>query len=180
MEALYGFDPMKTVRPEEFATPYSATSIISIANIDDNQTRCSLSILLEFTGTRIHASVGEQLIKKFDDKLREGDAIVLQLFKVYDATASVTTLMEVVSAHLKIKPSLPQIEDPKTVNDIEPYTVKIHSFFKWMKYVGDKIMGGRKKEESEESMKLTVEQKEIKEGILKWETVIARITITMV
>ena len=49
-----------------------------------------------------------------------------------------------------------------------------------MKYVGDKIMGGRKKEESEESMKLTVEQKEIKEGILKWETVIARITITMV
>lgn len=41
-------------------------------------------------------------------------------------------------------------------------------------------MGGRKKEESEESMKLTVEQKEIKEGILKWETVIARITITMV
>ena len=38
--------------------------------------------------------------------------------------ASVTTLMEVVSAHLKIKPSLPQIEDPKTVNDIEPYTVK--------------------------------------------------------
>ncbi|WZZ60841.1 hypothetical protein YC2023_060948 [Brassica napus] len=33
-------------------------------------------------GTRIHASVGEQLIKKFDDKLCEGDAIVVQLFKV--------------------------------------------------------------------------------------------------
>ncbi|WZZ16324.1 hypothetical protein YC2023_109413 [Brassica napus] len=31
---------------------------------------------------RIHASVGEQLIKKFDDKLRERDAIVVQLFKV--------------------------------------------------------------------------------------------------
>ncbi|KAH0942025.1 hypothetical protein HID58_001662 [Brassica napus] len=27
------------VRPKEFATPYSATSIISIANINDNQTR---------------------------------------------------------------------------------------------------------------------------------------------
>ncbi|KAH0910579.1 hypothetical protein HID58_033900 [Brassica napus] len=49
MEVLYGFDPMKTVRPDEFASPYSATSIISIANIDDNQTRCSLSILTEFT-----------------------------------------------------------------------------------------------------------------------------------
>ncbi|CAF2162263.1 unnamed protein product [Brassica napus] len=42
-------------------------------------------------GTRIHASVGEQLIKKFDDKLREGDAIVLQLFKVYDATGEYRT-----------------------------------------------------------------------------------------
>ena len=41
--------------------------------------------------TRIHASVGEQLIKKFDDKLREGDAIVLQLFKVYDATGEYRT-----------------------------------------------------------------------------------------
>ncbi|WZY77434.1 hypothetical protein YC2023_023818 [Brassica napus] len=38
MEVLYGFDPMKTVRPDEFGSPYSATSIISIANIDDNQT----------------------------------------------------------------------------------------------------------------------------------------------
>ncbi|CAN7056493.1 unnamed protein product [Brassica oleracea var. botrytis] len=43
-------------------------------------------VVVDKEGTRIHASVGEQLIKKFDDKLREGDAIVLQLFKVYDAT----------------------------------------------------------------------------------------------
>ncbi|KAG5384010.1 hypothetical protein IGI04_035480 [Brassica rapa subsp. trilocularis] len=170
MEVLYGFDPMKTVRQDEFASPYSATSIISIANIDDNQTRqlprpemCYADCLLmeqeettniykklafDFTltrtmamvrakknivsyvkelklrkdtsrievrivrlwrnynkesgntiemvvvdkeGTRIHASVGEQLIKKFDDKLREGDAIVLQLFKVYDATGEYRT-----------------------------------------------------------------------------------------
>ena len=28
-------------------------------------------------GTRIHASVGEQLIKKYEDKLHEGDAIVV-------------------------------------------------------------------------------------------------------
>ena len=36
-------------------------------------------------GIRIHASVGEQLIKKYDEKLHKGDAIVVQLFKVYDA-----------------------------------------------------------------------------------------------
>jgi len=42
-------------------------------------------------GTRIHASVGEQLIKKFDDKLRERDAIVVQLFKVYDAIGEYST-----------------------------------------------------------------------------------------
>ncbi|CAN7046817.1 unnamed protein product [Brassica oleracea var. botrytis] len=42
-------------------------------------------VFVDKEGTRIHASVGEQLIKKFDDKLREGDAIVVQLFKVYDA-----------------------------------------------------------------------------------------------
>jgi len=42
-------------------------------------------------------------------------------------------------------------------------------------------MGGRKKEENEETMTLTAEQqKEIKEGILKWETIITRITNTMV
>ncbi|CAF2044182.1 unnamed protein product, partial [Brassica napus] len=43
-------------------------------------------VVVDKEGTRIHASVDEQLIKNFDDKLREGDAIVLQLFKVYDAT----------------------------------------------------------------------------------------------
>ncbi|CAN6884111.1 unnamed protein product [Brassica oleracea] len=42
-------------------------------------------VFVDKEGTRIHASVGEQLIKKFDDKLCEGDAIVVQLFKVYDA-----------------------------------------------------------------------------------------------
>uniref|UniRef100_A0A0D2ZSU0 Replication protein A 70 kDa DNA-binding subunit B/D first OB fold domain-containing protein n=1 Tax=Brassica oleracea var. oleracea TaxID=109376 RepID=A0A0D2ZSU0_BRAOL len=41
-------------------------------------------VFVDKEGTRIHASVGEQLIKKIDDKLREGDAIVVQFFKVYD------------------------------------------------------------------------------------------------
>ncbi|KAG5400475.1 hypothetical protein IGI04_015082 [Brassica rapa subsp. trilocularis] len=137
MEVLYGFDPMKTVRPDEFASPYSATSIISIANIDasfyfnrgvvcrysqnlrsnknngngasqknivfyvrelkpcKDTSRIEVRIVrlwrnynkesgntiemmvVDKEGTRINASVGEQLIKKFDDKLREGDAIVL-------------------------------------------------------------------------------------------------------
>ncbi|CAN6894443.1 unnamed protein product [Brassica oleracea] len=48
-------------------------------------------VVVDKEGTRIHASVGEQLVKKFDDKLREGDAIVLQLFKVYDATGEYRT-----------------------------------------------------------------------------------------
>ncbi|CDY24890.1 BnaA03g59940D [Brassica napus] len=48
-------------------------------------------VVVDKEGTRIHASVGEQLIKKFDDKLREGEAIVLQLFKVYDATGEYRT-----------------------------------------------------------------------------------------
>nr|VDC89656.1 unnamed protein product [Brassica rapa] len=48
-------------------------------------------VVVDKEGTRIHASVGEQLIKKFDEKLREGDAIVLQLFKVYDATGEYRT-----------------------------------------------------------------------------------------
>nr|VDD46455.1 unnamed protein product [Brassica oleracea] len=48
-------------------------------------------VVVDKEGTRIHASVGEQLIKKFDDKLRKGDAIVLQLFKVYDATGEYRT-----------------------------------------------------------------------------------------
>ncbi|RID75773.1 hypothetical protein BRARA_B02801, partial [Brassica rapa] len=48
-------------------------------------------VVVDKEGTRIHASVGEQLIKKFDDKLREGDTIVLQLFKVYDATGEYRT-----------------------------------------------------------------------------------------
>ncbi|KAG5414887.1 hypothetical protein IGI04_002454 [Brassica rapa subsp. trilocularis] len=39
-------------------------------------------VVVDKEGTRIHASVGEPLIKNFDDKLREGEAIVLQLFKV--------------------------------------------------------------------------------------------------
>ena len=49
----------------------------------------------------------------------------VQLLLCFTCLLASVTLMEVVSAHLiKIKPSLPQIEDPKTVNVIEPYTVK--------------------------------------------------------
>ncbi|CAH8359641.1 unnamed protein product [Eruca vesicaria subsp. sativa] len=45
--------------------------------------RKGFSLYLRYT-KRIHASVGEQLIKKYEHKLHEGDAIVLQLFKVYN------------------------------------------------------------------------------------------------
>ncbi|KAL0798747.1 hypothetical protein Bca101_053922 [Brassica carinata] len=166
------------------------------------------------------------------------------------------TLFDVASAFLKLKPSLPQIEDPKTVGDVEGYTVKvvmvfvgdlekecpktskfkmffdklrgfakyvcpikifgkkddddmkakeagilktIASFaigrikseiqeekqeaietFKFMKSLAGRILGGRKKEEKETTT-LTPEQlKEIKDGILKWQTVIVKITNTMV
>ncbi|CAF2098081.1 unnamed protein product [Brassica napus] len=50
-------------------------------------------VVVDKEGTRIHVSVGEQLIKKFDDKLGEGDAIVLQWFKVYDATGEYRTTL---------------------------------------------------------------------------------------
>ncbi|KAH0850517.1 hypothetical protein HID58_018470 [Brassica napus] len=39
MARRYGFKPMKTVRPDEFASPYYEDSIISIASRSDNQTR---------------------------------------------------------------------------------------------------------------------------------------------
>lgn len=42
------------------------------------------------------------------------------------------TLFDVASAFLKLKPSLPQIEDPKTVGDVEEYTVQVV-----MVFVGD-------------------------------------------
>ncbi|KAF3551507.1 hypothetical protein DY000_02008091 [Brassica cretica] len=42
-------------------------------------------VFVDKEGTRIHASVGEQLIKPFEGKLTEGDAKVVQLFKLYDA-----------------------------------------------------------------------------------------------
>ncbi|EOA25159.1 hypothetical protein CARUB_v10018470mg, partial [Capsella rubella] len=209
----------------------------------------------------------------------------VQLFLCFTILFASVTLLDVVSAHLKLKPSLPQIEAPKTVKDVEPYTVKvvmvfvsdlekecpktskfkaffaklrayakyvcpikrkdqvdydrdmkakaggifqaISSFaigrvsfvlsksrfmanelpfnllhyenvyqikkeiqeekqevidtFKFMRFVAAKILGSRKKDENEDTMKLTAEQqKEIKEGIIRWETIITRITNTMV
>ncbi|XP_018451348.2 uncharacterized protein LOC108822701 [Raphanus sativus] len=166
------------------------------------------------------------------------------------------TFFDVASAFLKLKPSLPQIEDPKTVGDVEEYTVQvvmvfvgdlekecpktskfkmffdklrgfakyvcplkifgkkddadmktkeagilksIASFaigrikseiqeekqeaienFKFMKSLAGRILGGRKKEEKATTA-LTAEQlKEIKDGILKWQTTIVKITNTMV
>ncbi|KAH0910195.1 hypothetical protein HID58_033516, partial [Brassica napus] len=41
----YGFKPMKTVRPDEFASPYSEDSIISIASRSDNQMSFLLSTI---------------------------------------------------------------------------------------------------------------------------------------
>ncbi|CAH8338674.1 unnamed protein product [Eruca vesicaria subsp. sativa] len=163
-------------------------------------------------------------------------------------------LLNEASASLKLKPSLPKIEDPKTLGEVEGYTVQVVTIFvadlekecpktskfktffdklrgfakflcplnlfrkkddaevkekedgilktiasfavgrikseiqeekeeaietfKFLKTLGGKILGGRKKEEKEA---LTPEQlKEIKDGILKWQTVITKITNTMV
>ncbi|KAL0827927.1 hypothetical protein Bca101_051605 [Brassica carinata] len=76
------------------------------------------------------------------------------------------------------------------VSDLEkecPKTNKFKAFFDKLRayakvcFPNRLWVAARKKEESKESMKLTAKQKkEIKEGILKWETVIARITNTMV
>ncbi|CAN6817174.1 unnamed protein product [Brassica oleracea] len=52
--------------------------------------------------------------------------------------------------------------------------------FKFMKSLAGRILGGRKKEEKETTT-LTPEQlKEIKDGILKWQTVIVKVANTMV
>ncbi|KAG2290990.1 hypothetical protein Bca52824_037659 [Brassica carinata] len=132
-----------------------------------------------------------------------------------------------------LDPSLPQIKDPKTVGEVEGYTVEVVTIFvgnlekecpkticplkifgkkdgadmkakeagilktiasfaigrekqeaietfKFMKSLAGRILGGRKKEEKETTT-LTVEQlKEIKDGILKWQTVIVKVANTMV
>ncbi|KAL1204283.1 hypothetical protein V5N11_002259 [Cardamine amara subsp. amara] len=156
----------------------------------------------------------------------------IQLLLCFTILLASVTLLDVVSAHLKIKPTLPEIEDPKTVKDVEPYTVKvvmvfvsdlekecpktnydkdmkakaggllktISSFavgkireeiqeekqeaintFKFLRFVAAKILGGGKNDENKETMTLTAEQqKEIKEGILRWQTIMTKITNTMV
>ncbi|XP_018464346.1 replication protein A 70 kDa DNA-binding subunit B-like [Raphanus sativus] len=48
-------------------------------------------VLADKEGTRIHAQVAEQLIKQFEGKLTEGDAKVIQLFKLYDAIGDYRT-----------------------------------------------------------------------------------------
>ncbi|KAL1204286.1 hypothetical protein V5N11_002261 [Cardamine amara subsp. amara] len=53
----------------------------------------------------------------------------IQLLVCYTILFASVTLLDVVSAHLKIKPTLPEIEDPKTVKDVEPYTVKVVMVF---------------------------------------------------
>ena len=56
---------------------FHATLIIYFANSDN--------FYMFNQGTIIHALVGEQLIKKYEDRPTEGDAVVVHLFKVYDA-----------------------------------------------------------------------------------------------
>ncbi|KAG5414844.1 hypothetical protein IGI04_002411 [Brassica rapa subsp. trilocularis] len=135
---------MKTVRADDFASRHSADSIRSIAARSDDQmsfllstidqidevnfvdtlgiyrlehrTNCHVKRSISRTGTKIHASVGEQLIKKFDDKLREGDAIVVQLFKVYDAIGEYRAYSisgGYNSTHILLNPTLDFIEEFK-------------------------------------------------------------------
>ncbi|KAG2322039.1 hypothetical protein Bca52824_015252 [Brassica carinata] len=49
-------------------------------------------VFVDKEGTRIHASVGEQLIKQFEGKLTEGDAKVVHLFKLYDVVGDYRTI----------------------------------------------------------------------------------------
>ncbi|KAF8097666.1 hypothetical protein N665_0284s0031 [Sinapis alba] len=52
--------------------------------------------------------------------------------------------------------------------------------FKFMKSLAGRILGGRKKEEKETTTLTPAQLKEIKDGILKWQTVIVKIANTMV
>ncbi|XP_056845726.1 uncharacterized protein LOC108858173 [Raphanus sativus] len=54
-------------------------------------------VFVDREGTRIHASVGEQLINKYGEKLHEGDAIVVQLFKVFDAIGEYHIIGQIVN-----------------------------------------------------------------------------------
>ncbi|KAL9293099.1 hypothetical protein AtNW77_Chr3g0189721 [Arabidopsis thaliana] len=49
----------------------------------------------------------------------------VQLFLCFTILFASVTLLDIVSAHLKLKPTLPQIEPPQTLKDVEPYTVKV-------------------------------------------------------
>ena len=62
---------------------FHATLIIYLANSDN--------FYMFNQGTRTHASGGEHLIKNFEDDLTEGDALVVQVFKVYDSIGDCRT-----------------------------------------------------------------------------------------
>ena len=53
----------------------------------------------------------------------------VQLLLCFTILFASVNLLDVVSAHLKLKPTLPQIEPPQTVKDVEPYTVKVVMVF---------------------------------------------------
>ncbi|KAL1205421.1 hypothetical protein V5N11_011320 [Cardamine amara subsp. amara] len=48
-----------------------------------------------------------------------------QLLFCFTILVATINFFNVASAHVKIKPALPQIEDPKTVKDVESYTIKV-------------------------------------------------------
>ncbi|KAG7548582.1 hypothetical protein ISN44_As12g037540 [Arabidopsis suecica] len=52
-----------------------------------------------------------------------------QLFFCFTILVATITFFNVASAHVKIKPALPQIEDPSTVKDVESYTIKVVTTF---------------------------------------------------
>ncbi|EOA18606.1 hypothetical protein CARUB_v10007179mg [Capsella rubella] len=52
-----------------------------------------------------------------------------QLLLCFTILAVTITFFNVASAHVTIKPVLPQIQDPTTVKDVEPYTIKVVTNF---------------------------------------------------
>jgi len=52
-----------------------------------------------------------------------------QHFLCFTILVATITFFKVASAHVKIKPALPQIEDPLTVKDVESYTIKVVTTF---------------------------------------------------
>ncbi|KAG2330338.1 hypothetical protein Bca52824_001518 [Brassica carinata] len=83
--------PVRDLKPRKDMSRIEVRIIRLWRNYNKESGNTIEMVFVDKEGIRIHASFGEQLIKKYGDKLHEGDAIVVQLFKVYDTIGEYST-----------------------------------------------------------------------------------------